>query len=131
MWITRATACEYRKHIHLYRVCRPSHCQRRHCAICTVRLSSCLHSPPVLHFSSIAFSIRSPLKWGPPLPFTPFPLFHSSPVLLSPLGPSHYSVKTKSPRSPLFQYYIAYSVKTKSSIPLFLSWHLIAEGTLR
>src|SRR5277367_2013723 len=48
----------------------------RYVAYLTVRLSSCLHSPPVLLFSSIAFSIRSLLY---------------------------------------------YSVKTKSSFPLFLS----------
>src|SRR5277367_1924033 len=59
MWITRAAVCEYRKHIHLYRVCRPSAGIARY-----VAYSSCLHSPPVLLFSSIAFSIRSLLYYS-------------------------------------------------------------------
>src|SRR5277367_1814680 len=36
----------------------------RYVAYLTVRLSSCLHSPPVLLFSSIAFSIRSLLYYS-------------------------------------------------------------------
>src|SRR5277367_3909352 len=71
MWITRAAVCEYRKHINLYRVCRSSACQRRHCAICSLQFVYphvyTLHpfsSSPVL--LSPYYSYITPLKPNPP-----------------------------------------------------------------
>src|SRR5277367_5854306 len=63
LWITRAAVCEYRKHINLYRVRRPSACQRRHFAICS-------------------------LQFVYPHVYTLLP-FSSFPALLSPFGPSY------------------------------------------
>src|SRR5277367_2383232 len=86
---TRAAICEYREHMNLYRVPRPSSCQSRLCVGFTVRflhVSSCLLAPhPVYSFS----------------------------VRFSPFSPSHYSVKTKCPLS-LYSS-IAFSIR---SLPL-------------
>src|SRR5277367_6496685 len=109
---TRAAICEYREHMNLYRVPRPSSCQNRLCAGFTVRfshVSSCLLAPHPVYSFSVCFSSIKP---NPPLPSFPIllsqlgsshyslktnPPFHSFPVLLSPLRPSHYPVKPKSP----------------------------------
>src|SRR5277367_3890690 len=86
---TRSAICEYREHMNLYRVPRPSSCQNRLFVGFTVRfshVSSCLLAPhPVYSFS----------------------------VCFSPFSPSHYSVKTKSPLLLFFS--IAFST---GSLPL-------------
>src|SRR5277367_2452356 len=116
--------CEYREHMNLYRVPRPSSCRYRLCAgyrVHFLHVSSCLLAPPVLLFSSIAISIRSYIT-----PLKPNPLFHSFSVFLSPLGPSHITpLKPNPPVLPFSSIAFSirslpyYSVKTKSSLQLF------------
>src|SRR5277367_2120775 len=99
---TRAAICEYREHINLYRVPRPSSCQNRLCAGFTVRfshVSSCLLAPHPVYSFSVLFSPFSPSLYSDK---TKTPL-HSFPILLSPLGPSHYYLKPNPPFT-LFQY---------------------------
>src|SRR5277367_489424 len=133
---TRAAICEYREHMNLYRVPRPSSCQSRLCVGFTVRfshVSSCLLAPHPVYSFSVCFSPFSPSHYSvkTKCPLSLFPVllsplgpslysdktkspFHSFPVLLSPLRPSHYPVKTISPPFTLFQY-IAFS---NGSLPL-------------
>src|SRR5277367_5026831 len=93
---TRAAICEYREHMNLYRVPRPSSCQSQLCVGFTVRfshVSSCLLAPHPVYSFSVCFSPFSPSHYSVKTK-CPLSLF---PVLLSPLGPSLYSDKTKSP----------------------------------
>src|SRR5277367_3631279 len=90
---TRAAICEYREHMNLYRVPRPSSCQSRLCVGFTVRfshVSSCLLAPHPVYSFSVCFSPFSPSHYSVKTK-CPLSLF---PVLLSPLGPSLYSDKT-------------------------------------
>src|SRR5277367_849266 len=109
MLTTRATVCEYREHMNLYRVPSPSASQRRLCAGLTdlfSHVSSCVLAVSLLTFSSF-------------------------PVLLSPLGPSHYSVKTKSSLS-LFPS-IAFSIRFLPLLHVTIVYRSsshIAESTL-
>src|SRR5277367_2441495 len=83
---------------------------------------------PLSLFSSIAISPLGPSHYS----LKPNHPFHSFPVLLSPLRPSHYPVKTKSPPFTLFQYCFLLSVppitplKTKSSLSLFSNTVLLS-----
>jgi len=136
---TRAAVCEYRKHMNLYRVPRPSSCQSRLCVGFTVRfshVSSCLLASYPVYSFSVCFSPFSPSLYSVKTK-CPLSLF---PVLLSPLGPSLYSDKTKSPLS-LFSS-IAFSITSFQEYiflvppitplipnPLFLLFFSIAFST--
>src|SRR5277367_6418661 len=109
---TRAAICEYREHMNLYRVPRPSSCQSRLCVGFTVRFSNvspCLLAPHPVYSFSLCFSPFSPSHYSVKTK-CPLSLF---PVLLSPLRPSLYPVKTNSPFLLFFS--IAFST---GSLPL-------------
>src|SRR5277367_491086 len=81
--------------MNLYRAPRPSSCQNRLCAGFTVRFHMFPHVCSLL-IPSTLFQYAFLHSVPPITPLKPNVPFYSFSYLLSPLGPSHYPVKTKS-----------------------------------